>query len=48
MGSSGAVRAFRLDPSEEKGQRGMAEPGASSAGLGDGCNGDGERRRASG
>ena len=47
MGSGGAVRASRLDSSEEKGQRGMAEPVERSAGLGDGCNGDGERRTAS-
>ena len=39
--------AFRPDSSEEKGQRGTAEPLERSAELGDGCNGDGERRRAS-
>ena len=41
-------RAPELDSCEEKGQRETAVPMVCSARLGDGCNGDGERRRASG
>ena len=48
MGSGGAIRASRLDSSEEKEQRGMAEPVECSTAIGSGCSGGGEQRQSGG